>query len=64
MQRIYLKGKFVFLFVRERNILRHHLPQVGFHKIHGEAEPLLDLISSGSIVVVAAEFRGEETSLK
>lgn len=60
-QRNYLKGKFVFLFVREGNILRNHFPQVVFHKIHGEAEALLDLISCRCIIVIAAELRISST---
>lgn len=50
---VYLKGKLVFLLIGERNVLWHHLSQVVLHKIHCEAEPLFDLISGGSIIVVA-----------
>lgn len=51
--KIYLKGKLVFLLVRKGNILRHHLSEVVLHKIHCKAEPLFDLISGGSIIVIA-----------
>lgn len=55
----YLKGKLVFLLVREGNVLWHHLSQVVLHKIHGEAESLFDLISGGPIIVIAAEIQAE-----
>ena len=49
----HLKGELVFLPVVEGDVLGHHLPQVVLHKLHGEAESLLDLIPGRSVVVVA-----------
>lgn len=55
----YLKRKFVFLLVRKRNVLRHHLSQVVLHKVHGQGEALFDLVSGCSVIVVAALLDGK-----
>jgi len=55
----HLEGELVLLVVVEGHVLGHHLPQVVLHKLHGEAEALLDLIPGRSVVVIA-ELNGRK----
>lgn len=56
LEEAYLEGELVLLPVVEGDVLGHHLSQVVLHKLHGEAEPLLDLVPARSVVVIAGKI--------